>query len=146
MQNPFTLTFGKSPLEPVERPLQTMEIVDTFTAETVNQQMFIITGVRGSGKTVMMTEIARRLREREDWVVIELNPATDLLQGMLAKLNSNKVCAAIIKSAKIDLSFFGFSDRGCSATHGYGDGDHYYFGKTEKAGQETIDYNRRSYK
>ena len=108
MQNPFTLTFGKSPLEPVERPLQTMEIVDTFTAETVNQQMFIITGVRGSGKTVMMTEIARRLREREDWVVIELNPATDLLQGMLAKLNSNKVCAAIIKSAKIDLSFFGF--------------------------------------
>ena len=108
MQNPFTLTFGKSPLEPVGRPLQTMEIVDTFTAETVNQQMFIITGVQGSGKTVMMTEIARRLREREDWVVIELNPATDLLQGMLAKLNSNKVCAAIIKSAKIDLSFFGF--------------------------------------
>ena len=32
MQNPFTLTFGKSPLEPVERPLPTMEIVDTFTA------------------------------------------------------------------------------------------------------------------
>lgn len=108
MQNPFTLTFGKSPLEPVERPVQTNEIVDAFTAESVNQQMFIITGVRGSGKTVMMTEIARRLREKENWVVIELNPSTDLLQAMLAKLNSNKVCAAIIKSAKIDLSFFGF--------------------------------------
>ena len=49
MQNPFTLTFGKSPLEPVERPVQTNEIVDAFTAESVNQQMFIITGVRGSG-------------------------------------------------------------------------------------------------
>ena len=108
MQNPFTLTFGKSPLEPVERPVQTNEIVDAFTAESVNQQMFIITGVRGSGKTVMMTEIARRLREKENWVVIELNPSTDLLQAMLAKLNSNKVCAAIIKSAKIDLSFLGF--------------------------------------
>lgn len=108
MQNPFTLTFGKSPLEPVERPVQTNEIVDAFTAEPVNQQMFIITGVRGSGKTVIMTEIARRLRENENWVVIELNPSTDLLQAMLAKLNSNKVCAAIIKSAKIDLSFFGF--------------------------------------
>ena len=23
MQNPFTLTFGKSPLEPMERPVQT---------------------------------------------------------------------------------------------------------------------------
>ena len=105
MQNPFTLTFGKSPLEPVERPVQTNEIVDAFTAESVNQQMFIITGVRGSGKTVMMTEIARRLREKENWVVIELNPSTDLLQAMLAKLNSNKVCAAIIKSAKIEFYY-----------------------------------------
>ena len=34
MQNPFTLTFGKSPLEPVERPVQTNEIVDAFTAES----------------------------------------------------------------------------------------------------------------
>ena len=50
MQNPFTLTFGKSPLEPVERPVQTNEIVDAFTAESVNQQMFIITGVRDRQK------------------------------------------------------------------------------------------------
>lgn len=50
MQNPFTLTFGKSLLQPVERPVQTNEIIDTFTAEPINQQMFIITGVRGSGK------------------------------------------------------------------------------------------------
>lgn len=108
MQNPFTLTFGKSPLEPVERPVQTNEIIDAFTSDPVNQQMFLITGVRGSGKTVMMTEIAQKLRAKEDWVVIELNPSMDLLQGMLAKLNSNQVCGGIIKSAKIDLSFFGF--------------------------------------
>ena len=36
MQNPFTLTFGKSPLEPVERPVQTNEIVDAFTAIVFN--------------------------------------------------------------------------------------------------------------
>lgn len=108
MPNPFTLTFGKSPLEPVERPVQTNEIIDTFTAEQINQQMFIITGVRGSGKTVMMTEISQKLRKNDNWIVIELNPVTDLLRGVLSKLNSNKVCAGIIKSAKIDLSFFGF--------------------------------------
>ena len=108
MQNPFTLTFGKRPMELVERPVQTNEIIEAFTADPINQQMFIITGVRGSGKTVMMTEISHRLRKKEDWVVIELNPATDLLQGTLSKLNSNQVCAGMIKSAKIDLSFFGF--------------------------------------
>ncbi len=108
MQNPFTLTFGRSPLESVERPVQINEILEAFTADTVNQQMFIITGVRGSGKTVMMTQISNKLRVDADWVVIELNPATDLLSSMLSKLNSNQVCTELIKSAKIDLSFFGF--------------------------------------
>ena len=108
MQNPFTLTFGKSPLELVERPVQTNEIIEAFTVDPINQQMFIITGVRGLGKTVMMTDISHRLGKKEDWVVIELNPATDLLQGMLSELNSNQVCAGMIKSAKIDLSFLGF--------------------------------------
>ena len=108
MQNPFTLTFGRSPLESVDRPVQINEIIETFTADTINQQMFIITGVRGSGKTVMMTEISHKLRKNEDWVVIELNPATDLLSAMLSKLNSDQICSGLIKSAKIDLSFFGF--------------------------------------
>ena len=70
--------------------------------------MFILTGVRGSGKTVMLTEISRKLEEREDWVVIELNPSTDLLKSMLSKLNSHPACANLIKAAKIDLSLFGF--------------------------------------
>ena len=108
MQNPFTLTFGRSPLESVERPVQINEILEAFTADTVNQQMFIITEVRGSGKTVMMTQISNKLRADANWVVIELNPATDLLSSMLSKLNSNQVCTELIKSAKIDLSFFGF--------------------------------------
>ena len=108
MQNPFTLTFGKKPIESVERPVQINEIIEAFTAETVNQQMFIITGVRGSGKTVMMTNISQKLREMNGWVVIELNPAADLLMSMLSKLNSNPSCQSLIKAAKLDLSFFGF--------------------------------------
>ena len=107
MQNPFTLTFGKSPLVPIERPVQTNEIINAFTAEPVNQQMFILTGVRGSGKTVMLTEISRKLEEKDDWIIIELNPSADLLKSMLSKLNSHQVCANIIKSARIDLSLFG---------------------------------------
>ena len=108
MANPFTLTFGKSPLEPIERPVQTNEILEAFTATPVNQQLFLITGVRGSGKTVMMTEIAHRLQSDESWIVVELNSSADLLQGLLSKLNSHRICAGIIKSARIDLSFFGF--------------------------------------
>ena len=91
----------------------------------------------------MMTEIARRLREKENWVVIELNPSTDLLQAMLAKLNSNKVCAAIIKSAKIDLHFFGFggSNRRSTGDHRCGDCDYYNLRENEKEWEETACYH-----
>ncbi len=117
MSNPFTLTFGKSPIESVERPVQISEIMDAFTANPINQQMFLITGVRGTGKTVMMTEISHKLSKLDNWVIIELNPVTNLLSSMLSKLNSNQTCATLIKSAKIDLSFFGFgvSIEGASA-------------------------------
>lgn len=108
MTNPFTLTFGKNPLESVERPVQNNEILDAFTSDTINQQMFIITGVRGSGKTVMMSKICHELSKRPDWIVLELNPATDLLQAILSKLYSNHLVSKLIKSSKIDLSFFGF--------------------------------------
>ena len=108
MQNPFTLTFGKNPLESIERPIQIGEIVDAFTSEKINQQIFLLTGVRGSGKTVMMNEISRRLNELPEWIVVELNPTTDLLEGLLSKLYSNSFCTKIIHSAKINLTFFGF--------------------------------------
>ena len=107
MPNPFTLIFGKSPLESVDRPVQSYEILNAFTSEIINQQMFITTGVRGTGKTVMMTEISHTLKENANWIVLELNPATDLLHSLLSKLYSNYFVSNLIKSAKIDLSFLG---------------------------------------
>lgn len=107
MPNPFSLTFGKSPLETVARPIQVSEIIDNFSAETVNQQLFLVTGLRGSGKTVLMTEVCKIFRQEKDWVVLELNPELDLLEGLMSKLASSNQCAEIFKSAKLNLSFWG---------------------------------------
>ena len=68
----------------------------------------MITGVRGSGKTVLMNHIANDYEKEEDWIVIRLNPDRDMLQGMLSKLHSDRECSEIFKNAKINLSFFGF--------------------------------------
>lgn len=108
MANPFSLSFGKCPINTVERIAQTNEILDAFTSDPINQQMFAITGVRGAGKTVLMSEISNILRNKEDWIVVDLNSSADLLFTLLAKLYSNSVCASIIKAAKINLTFFGF--------------------------------------
>lgn len=39
----------------------------------------MITGVRGAGKTVMMTNIASTLTQDKKWISVELNPERDIL-------------------------------------------------------------------
>lgn len=107
MSNPFTLSFGKSPEEYISRIEQTDEIVGTFCDERPSNQVFMLTGVRGSGKTVLMTTIAAKLRKDPEWIVLDLNPERDLLNAMAAGLYSQEHLHAAFLKAKIDLSLLG---------------------------------------
>ncbi len=107
-KNPYTLTFGRSPEQMIERLAQMNEIIQVFRAEPPAQQAYIITGVRGAGKTVFMTEAVKRLEKWSEWITVELNPERELLTGLAAKLASESALAKIFRGAKIDLSFFGF--------------------------------------
>ena len=62
-KNPYNLTFGKEPVNAISRDKQINEIVDGFTADNPEFQVCMITGVRGSGKTVMMTEVSNELKK-----------------------------------------------------------------------------------
>lgn len=61
--NPFSLSFGKEPVNAISRDKQLDEILEGFTGENPEFQVCMITGIRGSGKTVFMTEIAARIKE-----------------------------------------------------------------------------------
>lgn len=107
MSNPFTLSFGKKPLQYISRLSQTQQILETFQAPVPSNQIFMITGVRGSGKTVMMTNIAHELKADDSWIVIELNPTRDLLQSLAAKIYSLPEMHARFLNARLDFSAFG---------------------------------------
>lgn len=79
-KNPFTITFGKKPVEYIYRPLQTDEILSMFTEAPITNQVFIIRGPRGTGKTVLLADIANRLEAESDWVVIRCAPTSDALK------------------------------------------------------------------
>lgn len=64
----------------------------------------MITGVRGSGKTVLMTIIVNKLKK--EWICIELNLERDLLVSLASKLASINELAQIFKKAKINLSLY----------------------------------------
>ena len=107
MNNPFTLSFGKKPLQYISRIMQTNQIIESFNAEIPSNQIFMITGVRGSGKTVMMTNIVDEIRADESWIVVELNPMRDLLQSLAAKIYGIPEMHARVLKAGLDFSAFG---------------------------------------
>ncbi|MEE1108586.1 MAG: ATP-binding protein, partial [Lachnospiraceae bacterium] len=61
MSNPFTISFGRQPAQFISRPVETNEIIENFEQEPPSSQVYMLTGVRGSGKTVLMTDIAKEL-------------------------------------------------------------------------------------
>ena len=67
----------------------------------------MITGVRGSGKTVFMTEVSKEFDAEEDWITVELNSSANLLEDLLDNLVSDNYLAKIFQSASINLSLFG---------------------------------------
>ena len=107
MGNPFTLSFGKKPVQYISRLAQTNQILTAFQEKNPTNQFFMITGVRGAGKTVMLTNIAMEMRQKPDWLVIELNPMRDLLQSLAAKIYSIPELHAKFLHAKLDFSAFG---------------------------------------
>ncbi|MBR6173267.1 MAG: ATP-binding protein [Eubacterium sp.] len=105
--NPFSLMFGKEPGQMIDRVVQRDEVVETFLSLEPSQMVYMVAGVRGSGKTVFLTDIMNIFRKQKDWIVLQLNPERDLLQALLAKLCAESAIIKILKNTSLNLSFFG---------------------------------------
>ncbi len=86
-ENPFTLTFGKQPPEYVSRYENSTSVISSFTGKYPTSQTYLIEGVRGSGKTVLMTAISNELQESGEWVAADLMPTGDLLEELANRLS-----------------------------------------------------------
>lgn len=106
MENPFTLAFGNTPYVEIDRSHVDFDIVADFTGEHSVSNAYMITGVRGSGKTVYMTNICRKLRQDKNWVVIEVSPEEDIIRQIAYKLAKDSDFGELAVSAKIDISIF----------------------------------------
>lgn len=56
-QNPCSYSRKKEPSEFISRMQTENEIIESFSATPPSQQIAMITGVRGAGKTVFMTNV-----------------------------------------------------------------------------------------
>ena len=105
--NPFTLDFGREPTEIIPRLTAMEDLLRAFTAENPSQHISMITGVRGSGKTVFMTSFCKQIAQEPDWIVIEVSPEQDILQSLVTKLGNEKRLAKLFQRMQLNLSYFG---------------------------------------
>jgi len=84
--NPFTLTFGKQPNRYISRYENMNDIISMFEAQNPISQTYLISGIRGSGKTVLMTSVANQLRQEDEWIVVDLNSTQPLLREFAMRL------------------------------------------------------------
>ena len=106
MQNPFTHTFGAEPIEYINT-IQTEDIIENFSYPIPSEKCYMITGVRGCGKTVMLSKVANKLSESEDWIVYDLNVTKDMLNQLASKLAEHPLLQKKFVKAKFDFSIAG---------------------------------------
>lgn len=105
--NPFILTFGREPINFIPRINYLQEVKDNFYSETRPNQVFMITGVRGTGKTVLLSKLAKEFEKNKDWIVIDLNPERDMLNSLASQIYNNSKVKHLFLKAKFNFSFNG---------------------------------------
>lgn len=107
MNNPFNLDFGAEPNLFIPREAEKRKILDTFKADKPSSHIFMLLGARGSGKTVLMTNISHELRRYDDWIHIDLNVESNMLEALAASLYEST--KKKLPKLKLSLSFKGIS-------------------------------------
>ena len=84
--NPFTVIFGVEPQSIIPRKNEFMKVVDVFESDKPLTYGYVITGVRGCGKTVLMTALQNYFLKKDNWLVLRLNPDIDLFESAVSQL------------------------------------------------------------
>jgi ABC-type ATPase involved in cell division len=108
--NPFTLQFSYIPPQYITRKALTEEIVNDLERNVPTFRCHFLTGVRGSGKSVLMAEIANTMENKDGWIVVDIPDPTDNIIDALARgLCRVPELRLLFTEAKIDVSVLGIN-------------------------------------
>ncbi len=85
-KSPFTIIFGTEPQSAIPRKEEFNKVVRDFESPSPSSLGYVITGVRGCGKTVLMTSIQNHFSKNPEWYVLRLNPDLDLFASAISQL------------------------------------------------------------
>lgn len=114
LNSPFSVMFGEEPASFISRDEEIGQIVSSFDSDKPESKVYVITGPRGSGKTVLLSKVKKNYEKKNKWITVDLNPYGDMLE---------QLCAGIYEKGKVKHLFikpdFNFSFSGVSfSIHG----------------------------
>lgn len=106
--NPFTVIFGVEPQSMIPRDNEFMGVVSVFESDSPMTYGYVITGVRGCGKTVLMVALQNYFASKEDWYVLRLNPDMDLFSSAVSQLGQHiRLESEQVTEANVSVAGFG---------------------------------------
>ncbi len=106
-RNPYAISFGRIPHQYISRDIILGDILDALTDDIVEEQAFKLTGIRGTGKTVMLSAIEKELRSLDNWIVCDVKPGGDITVDIVSLLYGEVPFIKEYIDANMDLSAFG---------------------------------------
>ena len=85
MRNPFDTAFGRVPAIILDRTDLVERIAEDLHYYNSPYRTTLISGLRGSGKTVLLTDICEQLRQQDNCIVVDLRPHLET-DEMIAQL------------------------------------------------------------
>jgi len=102
-KNPFTLMYGIPSLSVISRDEEINKIIKSFTYNE-NDFMYLITGIRGTGKTVLLRKVYEIISEKKDWITIDLNPQGKIITSLANRLFDKSASSKFFKGWKISIN------------------------------------------
>lgn len=108
-ENPFTISFGRVNKKAIDRTEEMTPIYEDFLAESPRNSIYVITGPRGSGKTVALANVLENFKGRKDWVVARLSENGNMLEQMASLLYEHGLAKLKFLKTEFSFSFHGIS-------------------------------------
>lgn len=86
LMNPFNPSFGKVPEIFLGRSGILKKIVQGLENYNSPYQTTMIYGVRGVGKTSLLTDVAHTMKKKENWIVVNLIPNVNLMSNLMESI------------------------------------------------------------
>lgn len=102
-KNPFTLMYGITARSVVRRDEEIERVLKSFLYDE-NIFTFLITGIRGTGKTVLLKTLENELERQPGWIVVTINPQGDIIRSLANRLLKLEVVQNELKKWKISIN------------------------------------------